>query len=42
MERRRLFSREFMLEAVKLVTKRRFVVAQAAKDLDFHENVLRI
>lgn len=40
MERRRTFSREFKLEAVKLVTERGVAVAQAAKDLDVHENVL--
>ena len=38
---RRKFSREFKLEAVKLVTERGVAVAQAAKDLDVHENVLR-
>lgn len=41
MERRRTFSREFKLEAVKLVTERGVAVAQAAKDLGVHENVLR-
>jgi transposase len=41
MERRRKFSREFKLEAVKLVTERGVAVAQTAKDLDVHENVLR-
>lgn len=41
MERRRKFSREFKLEAVELVTERGVAVAQAAKDLDVHENVLR-
>ena len=38
---RRRFSREFKLEAVKLVTDRGVSVAQAAVDLDVHENVLR-
>ncbi len=38
---RRKFSREFKLEAVKLVTQRGVSVPQAAKDLDVHENVLR-
>ena len=38
---RRKFSREFKLEAVKLVTQRGVSVLQAAKDLDVHENVLR-
>lgn len=41
MATRRLFSREFKLEAVKLVVERGVSVAQAAKDLDTHENVLR-
>lgn len=31
----------FKLEAVKLVTERGVAVAQAAKDLDVHENMLR-
>jgi transposase len=38
---RRSFSREFKLEAVKLVKERGVSVAQAARDLDVHENVLR-
>ena len=38
---RRKFSREFKLEAVKLVKERGVSVAQAARDLDVHENVLR-
>ena len=38
---RRKFSREFKLEAVKLVRERGVAVAQAARDLDVHENVLR-
>ena len=38
---RRQFSREFKLEAVKLVKERGVSVAQAARDLDVHENVLR-
>jgi transposase len=40
MQRRR-FSREFKVEAVKLVRDRGVSVAQAARDLDVHENVLR-
>lgn len=39
--RRRKFSREFKLEAVRLVKDRGFSVAQAARDLDLHENALR-
>ena len=38
---RRRFSREFKLEAVNLVRGRGVAVAQAARDLDLHENVLR-
>lgn len=38
---RRLFSREFKLEAVRLVKQRGVAAAQAARDLDVHENVLR-
>src|SRR5258707_2088761 len=40
MQRRR-FGREFKLEAVKLVRERGVSAAQAARDLDVHENVLR-
>ena len=38
---RRKFGREFKVEAVKLVRERGVSVAQAARDLDVHENVLR-
>ena len=38
---RRKFSREFKLEAVKLVRDRGVSVSQAARDLDVHTNVLR-
>ena len=40
MQRRR-FSREFKIEAVKLVRERGVSVAQAGRDLGVHENVLR-
>jgi transposase len=40
MERRK-FSREFKLEAVRLVQERGVSFAQAARDLDLHVNVLR-
>ncbi len=40
MERRK-FSREFKIEAVKLVRERGVKVAQAARDLDVHATVLR-
>jgi transposase len=39
--RRRRFTREFKVEAVKLVRERGVSAAQAARDLDVHENVLR-
>ena len=40
MERRR-FTREFKVEAIKLVRERGVAVRQAARDLNVHENVLR-
>lgn len=40
MERRK-FSREFKVEAVKLVRERGVSLQQAASDLDLHETVLR-
>lgn len=38
---RRKFSREFKLEAKRLVKDRGVAVAQPARDMDVHENVLR-
>ena len=38
---RRLFSREFKVEAVRLVRDRGVSVVQASRDLDVGENVLR-
>ena len=38
---RRKFSREFKIEAVRLVTDRGVAVAQAARDLDVAESVQR-
>jgi transposase len=38
---RRKFSREFKIEAVRLIKERGVSVAQAARDLEVHENVLR-
>ena len=38
---RRSFSREFKLEAVRLVREGGVSVAQAARDLDLHANMLR-
>ena len=39
--KRRVFSREFKVEAVKLIKERGVAVAQAARDLDVAESVLR-
>ncbi len=41
MATRRVFTREFKLEAVKLVVDRGVSVAQAARDRGIHENVSR-
>jgi transposase len=38
---RRSFTREFKIEAVRLVRERGVSVAQAARDLGVHENVIR-
>jgi transposase len=38
---RRRFEREFKVEAVRLIRDRGVSVAQASRDLDVHENVLR-
>ena len=38
---RRIFSREFKVEAVRLVQKRGVSIAQASRDLDLNDNVLR-
>ena len=38
---RRKFSREFKIEAVRLVSERGVSVAQASRDLEVHENVVR-
>jgi len=38
---RRKFGSEFKIEAVRLIKGRGVSVAQAARDLDVHENVLR-
>ena len=39
--RRRQFGREFKIEAVRLIKGHGVSVAQASRDLDVHENVLR-
>lgn len=41
MATRRTFSSEFKREAVRLIKERGVSLAQAARDLDLHENVLR-
>ncbi len=38
---RRSFSREFKVEAVRLIRDRGVSVAQATRDLDVHGNTLR-
>ena len=38
---RRKFSREFKLEAVRMVRERGVTIAQASRDLDVHANVPR-
>jgi transposase len=38
---KRTFTREFKLEAVRLVKERGVWMAQASRDLDIHTNVLR-
>ncbi len=38
---RRKFGRECKIEAVRLIKNRGVSVAQASRDLDVHENVLR-
>jgi len=38
---RRKFSREFKLEAVRMVRERGVTIAQASRDLEVHANVLR-
>lgn len=38
---RQRFGREFKIEAVRLIKERGVSVAQASRDLDVHENVLR-
>ena len=38
---RRVFPREFKVEAVRLIRERGVNVAQAARDLEIHENMLR-
>ena len=41
MDTRRKFSREFKLEAVKMVQGRGVALRQVARDLDLNENMLR-
>ena len=41
MATRRRYTKEFKLEAVKLVRERGVTMMQAARDLDIHVNVLR-
>jgi transposase len=39
---RRVFAREFKGEAVRLIRERGVSVAQAVRDLEIHENMLRL
>ena len=41
MDTRRKFSREFKLEALKMVKDRGVALRQVARDLDLNENILR-
>ena len=41
MDTRRKFSREYKLEAVKMVKERGVALKQVARDLDLNENMLR-
>jgi transposase len=41
MAKRRTYTREFKVEAVKLVTEKGHSVAEAARSLGLHENLLR-
>ena len=41
-EKRRKYDREFKVEAVKLVTERGTPIAEAARNLGIHENLLRM
>ncbi|SFK87226.1 transposase [Methylocapsa palsarum] len=38
---RRIFSREFKVEAVRLIRERGVSIAQTSRGIDVHENVLR-
>ena len=38
---RRIYSREFKLEAVRLVQEHSVSIAQASRDLDLNDNVMR-
>ncbi len=41
-KKRRTFTREFKVEAVKLVTEKGQSIAEAARSLGIHENLLRL
>jgi len=40
-KRRRIYTREFKIEALKLVTEKGYSFAEAARSLGIHENLLR-
>ncbi len=41
-KKRRSFTREFKIEALKLVTEKGMSIAEAARSLGLHDNLLRI
>src|SRR5262245_59139121 len=40
-KKRQTYTREFKLEAIKLITEKGYSVAEAARSLGLHENLLR-
>ena len=40
-KKRQTYTREFKLEAIKLITQKGYSVAEAARSLGLHENLLR-
>ena len=39
--KRRIYTREFKIEAVKLITEKGYSVAEAARSLGLHQNLIR-
>ena len=42
MAKRRVYSREFKIQAVKMIQEQGLSVAEVARDLGIHQNVLRV